>query len=322
MVNEYKRNLSIIIPHYNTPDLLQKLLDSIPHIKDIQIIVVDDNSTVRTDELAAIQVKYGNHVEFYKNDTSIKGAGTCRNIGMRHADGKWLLFADADDFFMKDMYEKVSTYFNTDYDEIFFTPTSIYIDTGEPSNRHCALEERINNYLSNPTRENMLKLTVGTGTPWSKLIRHEMITAHDIWFDEVLYSNDHMFSVKAGHYSQNILASEEVIYCITRNKGSLTTHVSWEAFEIRLHEYIKVCDFIMARYSRKEVKAMRYTCFVKLMGAVKQHYGISKYIFIIRLFYKHNIPLFTWGQPAKVLKNFMLNLKSRHLESQYYIRNK
>jgi len=37
-------NYSIIIPHKNTPDLLQKCIDSIPHREDVQIIVVDDNS--------------------------------------------------------------------------------------------------------------------------------------------------------------------------------------------------------------------------------------------------------------------------------------
>lgn len=36
---------SIIIPHYNIPDLLQRLLDSIPQREDIEIIVVDDNSS-------------------------------------------------------------------------------------------------------------------------------------------------------------------------------------------------------------------------------------------------------------------------------------
>ena len=35
---------SFIIPHHNTPELLQRLINSIPQRKDIEIIVVDDNS--------------------------------------------------------------------------------------------------------------------------------------------------------------------------------------------------------------------------------------------------------------------------------------
>ena len=41
-------NYSIIIPHKNTPNLLQQCLDSIPYRDDIQIIVVDDNSEDKT----------------------------------------------------------------------------------------------------------------------------------------------------------------------------------------------------------------------------------------------------------------------------------
>ena len=56
MENQYKRNLSIIIPHYNTPDLLEKLIKSIPHINDIQIIVIDDNSISGVEKLSELQI--------------------------------------------------------------------------------------------------------------------------------------------------------------------------------------------------------------------------------------------------------------------------
>lgn len=35
---------SIIVPHYNNPKLLQRLLDTIPVRSDLEIVVVDDNS--------------------------------------------------------------------------------------------------------------------------------------------------------------------------------------------------------------------------------------------------------------------------------------
>ena len=37
-------NYSIIIPHKNSPELLERCLNSIPERKDIEIIVVDDCS--------------------------------------------------------------------------------------------------------------------------------------------------------------------------------------------------------------------------------------------------------------------------------------
>ena len=37
-------SISIIIPHYNTPSLLKRCIDSIPIREDIEVIIVDDNS--------------------------------------------------------------------------------------------------------------------------------------------------------------------------------------------------------------------------------------------------------------------------------------
>ena len=56
-------NVSIIIPHYNSPDLLAVLLDSIPEKEDIQIIVVDDNSTKKTDIYEKVKSDYSERVE-------------------------------------------------------------------------------------------------------------------------------------------------------------------------------------------------------------------------------------------------------------------
>ena len=39
-----KINFTFIIPHYNTPHLLLRCLNSIPSREDIQIIVIDDCS--------------------------------------------------------------------------------------------------------------------------------------------------------------------------------------------------------------------------------------------------------------------------------------
>ena len=91
-------NLSIIIPHYNSSNFLEKLLLSIPKKKDIQVIIVDDKS-----ELSHLKVIYElkkiYSFDFFQNNRD-KGAGSCRNIGLEIAIGKWILFADSDDFFV------------------------------------------------------------------------------------------------------------------------------------------------------------------------------------------------------------------------------
>ena len=62
MVEEKK--LSIIVPHYNSPDLLDNLIRSIPEKNEIQIIVVDDNSNQKQEEFIRVKNKYTGRAEF------------------------------------------------------------------------------------------------------------------------------------------------------------------------------------------------------------------------------------------------------------------
>ena len=93
-----KYNYSIIIPHKNIPTLLQRCLDSIPQRDDVQVIIVDDNSDPSIVDFENFPgLKRKNTIVVF--DKSSKGAGHARNIGIEHSNSKWLIFADADDFF-------------------------------------------------------------------------------------------------------------------------------------------------------------------------------------------------------------------------------
>ena len=89
-------NYSIIIPHKNIPDLLQRCLDSIPRRDDIQIIIVDDNSNPQKVDFENFPGLGDPCVEVYFTKEG-KGAGYARNVGLKYAKGKWLFFADSDD---------------------------------------------------------------------------------------------------------------------------------------------------------------------------------------------------------------------------------
>ena len=79
------KNYSIIIPHKDIPELLQRCLNSIPQREDIEVIIIDDGSKavpVLTREDAEL-------VALLENG----GAGHARNIGLQHAKGKWVHFS-------------------------------------------------------------------------------------------------------------------------------------------------------------------------------------------------------------------------------------
>ncbi|HCE47407.1 MAG TPA: glycosyltransferase family 2 protein, partial [Prevotellaceae bacterium] len=71
---------SVIIPHYNSPDVLTRCLASIPDCENIQVIVIDDNSSpiiVDFDHFPGCERTFITLL-FNKNN---KGAGHARNLG-------------------------------------------------------------------------------------------------------------------------------------------------------------------------------------------------------------------------------------------------
>ena len=110
-------NYSFIIPHKNCPELLQRCIDSIPERDDIQVIVVDDNS--EEDKKPDLR-SHKNLQVILLDATRSKGAGRARNVGLDHAIGKWLVFADSDDFFVTNLSELLDKYVNDSHDIIYF----------------------------------------------------------------------------------------------------------------------------------------------------------------------------------------------------------
>lgn len=250
---------SVIIPHYNIPMCLKRLLDSIPDVSDLEVIVVDDKSDARLDELNNVIKQYsGQNRFFYSNETDKKGAGVCRNIGIEHARGKWLLFADSDDFFHADLYEVISSCVEKEEDIIFFPPTSVDIDTGKMSDRHLEFCDAINNYMNNQSEYNELILRYQVVAPWSKLIKRKMIVENNISFEDTKVANDVLFCRKIGYYAKKITVDPRVIYTVSERSGSLTKLLDKNSYYTRLNVFVRSTEFVRKNAGNDVLKKMNF----------------------------------------------------------------
>jgi len=291
-----EKKLSIIIPHFNCPQYLRTLLLSIPNIPDIQVIVVDDKSTEQREGYGQIREEFaGRNIAFYDND-GVKSAGTCRNIGLRHAVGEWLLFADADDYFMDGFYDVAAGYMDSDYDIIFFPPTSVVMGTGTLSDRHLVMATRVLNYDKNPDWQNTLVLRYELIGPCSRLIRREMVLKNEIWFEEIIASNDVMFAVKCGYAAKKIAVDTRVIYCITSREGSLTTQIREEVLDSRMGTFLRRFLFLKERLSANELNAlhMNENGRNRVLFALQNGYPFGKVCRTVREYHKCGIRI--WGR--------------------------
>lgn len=288
------QRLSIIIPHFNRPHYLRTLLLSIPNLQEIQVIVVDDKSTEYQKEYEHLKKEFSDkNIEFYDND-GVKSAGTCRNIGLRHAVGDWLLFADSDDYFMEGFYDAVSRYFDSEYDIVFFPPTSIVMETGEPSDRHVGTARQVLNYCENSNWENTLELRYKYQSPCSKLIRRNMVEENKIRFEDIIVSNDVMFSMKCGYAANKITADSQVIYCITMNKGSLTNQMSEEIYDIRTGVFFRRFTFLKEHLSKEEMNYVGINGRVKIFQVLQNGYGLKKALQLLKEYRRYGVRFWDW----------------------------
>lgn len=257
MENEYQ--LTIIIPHHNIPDLLRKLLASIPKRNSIQIIVVDDHSTEYVDQLnAVIQSADDRNLEFYHNDAARNSPGTCRNIGLDHARGQWILFADADDYYVDGWYEKLEPYFHSDYEVIYFEPTSVCLDTGAEGNRHKDYRDAIRAYRNDPSSEHTLRLRYGFSATMIKAYSRQFLLACGARFDDTLISEDALFSMTCGRAMRRFTCLDAEVYCLTQRNGSLTTRRTREAYDEQTRMELRRYHNLYRWLSPEEIRTLGF----------------------------------------------------------------
>ena len=91
-----KKDISIIVPIYNSEKYLKKCIDSIINQtkKELEIILINDGSTDNSEKI--IKEYKDKRIKYIKNTN--QGIGTTRNQGIKEATGKYLMFIDSDDY--------------------------------------------------------------------------------------------------------------------------------------------------------------------------------------------------------------------------------
>ena len=236
-------NYSIIIPHRNIPDLLIRLLRTIPIREDLQVIVVDDCSDDKFELLLnRIKLEY-NNVEFYSTEIC-GGGGKARNVGLRYAKGKFLIFADADDFFLPSFFEVLEENKNESFDLKIYRAIALNSDRYVLSNRVAHLDDYFRCYSRNEN-QGCLKLMYLFGEPWCKIINRRIVEKYQIRFDESIIHNDTKFSYLVSYYSVNVEVCDKAVYCVTDRLLSVSRIIDWERVFVRTEIFAQKNRFLI-----------------------------------------------------------------------------
>ena len=118
--DNHKYKVSLVIPIYNKAEWLDTcfhsiLNQSIDHRK-VEVLMIDDGSQ---DDSLEIMKRYADKYENFKWFTKENGGpAQARNVGIKNAAGKYIMYLDPDDWLGTNTIENVCKFFDKHYDEI------------------------------------------------------------------------------------------------------------------------------------------------------------------------------------------------------------
>jgi glycosyltransferase EpsH len=219
-----KITISIIVPVYNVEKYLHQCLNSLKYqtMSDIEIVLINDGSTDNSGLICNEYVKVDDRFKVIHQDN--KGLSDARNVGLRIANGDYIIFLDSDDWVNLDTCEIAYAIAKKEKADIVFWSTikefpiksekenSIFIEDKifEEENilflrrRMCGLYRY---ELRNPAR------TDAINSVWGKLYKKDLVQmgkikfqdTKDIGSEDVLFNFQIMKGVKKAVYLNKYL---------------------------------------------------------------------------------------------------------------------
>lgn len=246
--------ISIIVAVYNSEPYLSICLDSIMNqtYKNLQIILVDDGSTDRSgiicDEYAEKDQRF--MVIHKKNH----GHSMAKNDGLKLAKGKWIAFADNDDWMETDHLEKLYNAAKKNDADIsicgyinHFTDRKVKIEV--PEKIYSDSREVMNDYFF---KDNLRVV------PWNKLYQKHVL--QQIEFRDGVINEDEFFTYLVLEKADRIISCNNLTYNYRRHANNqISQRISKK--NIRTFEaYFEKIDFLKKNYPELVPVVKYQTC--------------------------------------------------------------
>ena len=258
---------SIIIPAYNAEKYIEQCVQSVlaQTCRDYEILVISDGSDDRTEKIARKIAESELNVFFMSIPHS--GAGAARNAGMRKAQGRYVIFLDADDywtnpFLLEHLRRKI---LRNEPDVIMFqmdkcredgTVLKQYRKGPFPGDKEC--------YRLKEVYETLVYDGQVLASSCNKCVRYSLLVEKNIVFQEGGLAEDIDWVLQLFSHVKSISFLDEISYAYRQHKGySASNDTQGPEYQARMVE-----DWA-ARLERHEVPNAR-----AVSGLLAFEYGI------------------------------------------------
>ena len=208
--------ISVIIPVYNSEKYLSRCLDSVINntYKNLEIIVVDDGSKDKSGEICDAYAQKDNRITVIHKQNG--GTAEARNTALKTASGKYIAFADNDDFIHPNFYEyMLAAIKQTDADVVVceLTRNMPVVEFNRPCDNKAVLVNKhsfiLGTYTGDWTRNT---------APWNKLYKKELFS--DIRFPSGKGYEDAYTTYRLLYKANTIAYLNSTLYYWYENKNS------------------------------------------------------------------------------------------------------
>ena len=231
LINQSTCAISVVIPLYNAADYVGECLESllIQTFQDFEVIVVDDCSTDNSVEVVESYLpKFNGRLRLTKTEKNSGGGGYVpRNIGFKLAGGKYVYFADADDFLLGTALETFYTAAEENNTDIVYTAAHYYL---EKPNDVAVLRDGKGKELAAQGIEDKSVLIVddaarilhelifdrGFSTGWAHFVRRDFLLQNAITFPEILKAGDYIWVINMYCHAKRFLRLTTPLYFYRR----------------------------------------------------------------------------------------------------------
>ncbi len=267
--------LSVVVPVYNKEETIKKCIDSILNQKYpwIELIIVDDGSSDRSRKIIIEERKKDKRIKSFFQENA--GVSSARNVGIQEASGKYIVFIDADDIVLPDMFMKMIDKMN----QCDMCACNMYrVEKNRTVTQ--AYHKDIVYDLTNLEKKNDYFVNCLMGKHsycvWNKMYKLDLIREKEIAYldNNLIYPEDLQFNLFYISQCNQVYWLDEPLYYHTYNKKGLSKQDRKDV----TRRYLNVCE---------EYKTFlkKYSLFDSLYNSfcfVVQRVFITNMIYLVR----------------------------------------
>lgn len=271
--------VTIVIPVYNGERFLRENIESIleqTH-ENLEIIYVCAGCWDRSVEILQKYASEDKRVNVHIEEEN-HGAAASRNLGMKMANGEWLIFLDCDDMFAPDMIEAMLGKAISEKADVCCCFWEKFDD--EPTKKADVINDNLKLYcktypLINVKEEEKHILQLVFHCQWGRLIHQTIYKNESVYFQSLPNSDDVYYSLVTAMEAKRIVYVDRVLVYYRSNKGRVTLTTDQDKRENLVWEaYDEIYQYICRRNNNHELKKSFYN---RICGNILNLIGVNLY---------------------------------------------